>query len=296
MKVLVLGATGYVGAAIVDHLLAAGDVPVAVTRSEAATLPAGVEVRRGDLTDPATLTGLVTDDIDAVVQAATPTGDWAVDLAAIEALVAPLRGTDRAFVYTSGVWVLGATEQGDEQSPTRPITIVAGRENVERAVLDTAADGVRAVVIRPGIVHGAGGGIPGILVAWAAEQGTGRYVGAAGTRWPMVHRDDLAALDRTAIRQAPAGVILHGVTEPAVAVEELARAADLANGGAGVAETWPVTEAAAVVGEPFAEALALDQVVTAAASTELGWRPTAPDSVTDVRAYPSAKQSADDTD
>src|SRR5439155_24169038 len=110
--------------------------------------------------------------------------------------------------------------------------IVDGRDEVERTVLDAAAEDVRGVVIRPGIVHGAGGGIPGMMIGWAAEHGAGRYVGAAGTRWPMVHRDDLAELFVAAVDKARPGTILHGVTEPAVPVEDLARAADLAAGGA----------------------------------------------------------------
>ncbi|MGW4244296.1 NAD(P)H-binding protein [Nocardia sp. NPDC004722] len=57
---LVTGATGTVGRAVVDQLLAAGHPVRAVTRRpEAADLPAGVEVVRADLGDPGSLPAAV---------------------------------------------------------------------------------------------------------------------------------------------------------------------------------------------------------------------------------------------
>lgn len=54
MKVLVLGATGSVGSAVVQNLLKSGASIAALTRSadKAKNLPAGVEARIGDLNDP----------------------------------------------------------------------------------------------------------------------------------------------------------------------------------------------------------------------------------------------------
>lgn len=45
-------------------------------------------------------------------------GDAATDLAAVDALAGPLRGTGRAFIYTSGTWVHGRT--GAEPSARTP--------------------------------------------------------------------------------------------------------------------------------------------------------------------------------
>jgi uncharacterized protein YbjT (DUF2867 family) len=56
MKVLVTGATGFVGRNVVDQLIQAGANVRALTRNLAtARLPAGVEVVKGDLTEPASL-------------------------------------------------------------------------------------------------------------------------------------------------------------------------------------------------------------------------------------------------
>lgn len=216
---------------------------------------------------------------------ATPTGDEAVDAAAVDALLERLRGTGRAFVYTSGVWVLGATgdRAADEESAANAIDIVGYRPRIEQRVLAAAADGVRSAVIRPGIAYGNGGGIPALMVAWAKEHGRGRYVGPASTRWPMVHVDDLAELYGLVLERGTAGGILHGIALEAVPAAALAAAADLAAGGIGRAEPWPVEQAAQTLGLPFAQALALDQTVSGARATaELGWRPSRPYVTTDL--------------
>lgn len=66
MRVLVTGATGRVGRAVVGSLTAAG-VPVRslTRRPEAAALPANVEVVAGDLTVPESLDAALR-DVDAV--------------------------------------------------------------------------------------------------------------------------------------------------------------------------------------------------------------------------------------
>ncbi|WP_214324505.1 NAD-dependent epimerase/dehydratase family protein [Nonomuraea sediminis] len=282
MKVLVLGATGYIGSAAVRRLRRTGHevVPFVQAGGQA---EAGARV--GDLSDAASLRAAVTDDVDAVLNIATPTGDEAVDAAAVDALLERLRGTGRAFVYTSGVWVLGATgdRAADEESATDAIDIVGYRPRIEQRVLAAAADGVRSAVVRPGIAYGNGGGIPALMVAWAKEHGHGRYVGPASTRWPMVHVDDLAELYGLVLERGTASGILHGIALEAVPTAALAAAADLAAGGIGRAEPWPVEQAARTLGLPFAQALALDQTVSAARATaELGWRPSRPYVTTDL--------------
>ncbi|MFC0842432.1 NAD-dependent epimerase/dehydratase family protein [Streptomyces noboritoensis] len=284
MKVLVLGSTGYIGSAVVQRLAAEGHQVVHFMK-DASRPPTDATMVVGDLTDPASLRAAVTDDIDAVVNLATPTGDEAVDTAAVDALTERLHGTGRAFVYTSGVWVLGATGDAavDEDAPTNAITIVGYRPRIEQQVLATGGEDVRAVVVRPGIAYGRGGGIPALMTGWAREHGTGRYVGSAATRWPMVHVDDLADLFVLAVAKASAGSVLHGVAHEAVPVAALAAAADVAAGGTGRAEPWPLEQAAEAVGGPFAEALGLNQVVSGQrAVTELGWHPSRPSVLTEL--------------
>lgn len=282
MKILILGATGYIGSAAVAHLTAEGHKVVALVRP-GAEAPEGAVF--GDLTDPDSLRAAVTGDIDAVINIAPPTGDEDVDNAAIDAILERLAGTGRAFVYTSGVWVHGetSTEPVDENAPTNAIPIVGYRPRIELRVLDAAARDIRTSVIRPGIAYGKGGGIPALMVGWAREHGAGRFVGEPGVRWPMTHVDDLAALYALAVEKAPAGALYNGVAHTAVSTEALAEACDRAAGGAGVAHAWAEAEAAEVVGGPLAQALGLNQAVSGErARAELGWAPQGPDPLVDV--------------
>ncbi|MFI9405188.1 NAD-dependent epimerase/dehydratase family protein [Nocardia sp. NPDC052316] len=283
MRVLLIGASGYVGSAVAEHLSSLGHEIVTLERPGAATGASGYETRTGDLADPASLIAAVTSDIDAVVNLATPSGDVAVDAAAVTALTDPLRGTDRSFVYTSGVWVLGATDGADETTPTNPIPIVGYRPEIERQVLALADTGVRAAVVRPGIVHGRGGGIPALLVDLARKHEAPVVVADPTVVWPMVHIDDLADLFAKVIAAAPAGSVWHAISEPAVPVAELATAAGRVAGVSGATKVWPLDQARADLGELFADALALSQTVTGQAGIDqLNWAPKGPDVIADL--------------
>lgn len=215
MKVLVLGATGYIGSVLRERLAGRGHEVVALVRPKARDTAVPGEVRHGDLYEPETLKSAVTPDIDVVVHAANPTGDEEVDVAAIEALA----GGGARLVYISGVWVLGATtEAAGEDAPVNPITPSRYRTRVERLVL--------------------------------------------------------------AMEKAAPGSLFHAVAEEAVSVADVAAAA----GRTGRAVPWPLDEAGEVLGRPFAEGLALSQVVSGdLARKVLGWRPSRPGLLDDVR-------------
>ncbi|GGS80962.1 hypothetical protein GCM10010156_44690 [Planobispora rosea] len=272
------GATGYIGSAVAERLAEQGHEVVALVRPKAGetrAVPGAAEVRYGDLADPASLAGAAA-DVDVVVHATAPSGDEAVELAAIDALLAG----GAKLVYTSGIWLLGAGTS-DEDSAPDPIPLVRFRVAVERRVL-----GAGGVVVRPGIVYGRGGGIPALLVAKAAEHGRGRYVSAAGQEpaWPTVHVDDLADLYVAVVERGEPGAVFHAVGEEAVPLGAVAEAAAEAAGvtGGGV-EAWPVGEASRDLGAAFAEALALRQTVSAARTRkELGWTPSRPGLVADL--------------
>lgn len=272
MKILLLGATGYIGSVLAERLAGGGHEVVALVRPKARETAVTGEVRHGDLYEPETLKSAVTPDIDVVVHAANPTGDEEVDVAVIEALA----GGGARLVYISGVWVLGATtEAAGEDAPVNPITPSRYRPRVERLVLDAGG-----VVVRPGIVYGRGAGIPTVLAAPGQEDG--RYVHAGGPvpTWATVHVDDLADLLVLAIERAAPGSLFHAVAEEAVSVADVAAAA----GRTGRAVPWPIDEASEVLGRPFAEGLALGQVVSGdLARKVLGWRPSRPGILDDVR-------------
>ncbi|MTE15183.1 NAD-dependent epimerase/dehydratase family protein [Nocardia aurantiaca] len=286
MRILIVGATGYLGSAVAERLSNLGHEVVALVRPGETKSLDGYERRIGDLTDPGSLLPAVTPDIDAVIDVATPSGDADTDAAAIDALTRRLRGTDRVFVYTSGVWVLGATADGtaDEHSATDPIPIVGYRPMIEDQVLALAQAGIRSAVIRPGIIHGRGGGIPSLLVDLAREHDAPLIIADESVHWPMVHIDDLADLFAEVVEHTPAATIWHGVTEPAVSVRDLAIAAGRAAGVTAAPRIWPLDQARAELGAAFADALALDQSVSARATRDLlSWQPQGPSAISDIQ-------------
>ena len=266
MKVLITGGTGYIGGAVLDALVAAGHTVVAVSheaaRDEGIRARAAVAVR-GDLRDPAGLAALA-NDADAVIHAANTNGADAAesDIAATRAFVTALAGSGKPLIYTSGVWVLGATgdDAADERAPRNPIALVAWRAPLEEEVLN--APGVRGVVLRPAVVFGDDGGIPGMLA-----RGELPIVSDGTQRVPLVHVRDLADLYVRALG-APAGSVLHGIALTATVRELVGALAPSL-----VPTAISLEEARTSMG-PFADALALDQVVSSKHTRALlGWEP-----------------------
>jgi nucleoside-diphosphate-sugar epimerase len=286
MNIFLTGATGYIGSAVADALMKAGHSVTGLARSDEAAGQLrlkGVTPHRGDLTSPASLIGAV-NALDGVIHTAYA-NDGRVDQAATQAMLDALQNSGKAFVYTSGVWVLGNTgdQIADESSPLKPASPVTWRPAVERMVLDSAQRGVRPIVIRPGVVYGRGGGIPADLVKSARDNGAARYVGTGENRWALIDVDDLADLYLRAFEHAPAGTLLYAADASAHRVKEIAEAASAAVGRDGRTESWPFEEARKTLGV-YADGLVLDQRVSSAKATSmLGWRPRARGILDDLR-------------
>lgn len=217
MRVLVTGGGGFVGGAVVRRLLERGDEVRSLTRSAQPELAVlGVDVRRGDLADPAVVRGAVA-GADAVVHVAARVGDWGP---AAEFRRANVDGTRAVLdacraagvgrlVFTSTPSVVhagGSIAGGDESLPYAArydSAYPATKAVAERMVL--AADGrdLSTVALRPHLVWGPGDNhlIPGILAR--ARSGWLRLVGDGTALLDTTWIDDAArahvdALDRLA--------------------------------------------------------------------------------------------------
>lgn len=280
MQVFLTGATGYIGTAVAERLRAAGHRLAALARSDASAArleSAGLQPIRGDFSDPRSV-GSAAGGADGAISLAT-TYDPSIDGPAIDAILDALAGSNRPFIYTSGIWSHGDTggKVVDETSPPDPPELVRWRQKVEDRVLAGAEREIRSVVIRPAIVYGRGGGIPAGFIESARNQGAARYVGTGNNRWPLVHVDDLADLYLLALESAPPGTLLLGVHGPARRVREIAAAASRGAGAGGKTAAWPLAEAKQKLGG-YADALVLDQQASGRRAQELlGWRPHRPD-------------------
>ena len=290
MKVFVTGGTGYIGSAVALRLKKAGHDVSALVRSKeksAALQASGVKLVTGDLGNPAGYAAAAYGAQAFVHTAHDPASDGVEkDRKAIATARELLRGSvGGTFIYTSGIWVLGDTggELVDETCKTNPAKLVAWRVAHEQQALELANEGIRSVVVRPGIVYGgANGGIPATLFGTALKHGSAQIVGEGANHWPLVHLDDLAELYVRLVERAPAGSIFHATDASTHRLRDIAEAASRAAGKEGAVSVLPVEKARASMG-PFADALALDQKVSSdKARTELDWRPRHEDFVAEA--------------
>ena len=283
MHVFLTGATGIVGSAVLDALIKGGHQVTALVRDpeKAERLAAnGATPVIGELGTPKTYVNAVK-AADAVVHAAlggAPRG-IAVEKQGLETMLSAQTqagqadGRGRVFIYTSGVWVLGATTKAaDESAPLDPPTHTEWRPAHEEIVLSAFSAALRTVVVRPGIVYGGGRGIVAELIKDALN-GLIRVVGPGKNRWPCVYDHDLGELYVRILESPSAAGIIHATDEADEKVIDIVEAIaehvpqrpDIRN--------MPMTEARKKLGT-YADALALDQRVRSPKARALGWEPT----------------------
>lgn len=290
MRVFVTGATGFIGSALVQDLIAAGHQVLGLTRSEAgaaALAAAGAEPHHGTLQD---LEGLkrAAAACDGVVHLAfnhdfsTYQANCEDDRRVIGALGSALAGTDRPLLVTSGAGMgRGAAGQAvTEDDPPAPSAMVprAASEEAAEALL---AQGVNASVVRLPQVHDTRRqGLITYLIQAALQRGELAYVGQGANRWSAAHVLDAARLYRLALEKAERGARWHAVAEGAVPMRDIA---ETLGRRLGLPVRSIAQEDAPQHFGDFAMFAGLD---TPASSTltrqRLGWTPTGPTLVEDL--------------
>jgi nucleoside-diphosphate-sugar epimerase len=287
MRIFLTGATGYIGAAVLDALVRGGhDVTAIVRNSEKARRVAkrGAHPVIGDLSDPESYrAGADAQDgyVHTAFDARSGQGP-SIDRIVLDTILAAARRprtagasspAKRFIIYTSGVWVLGRSpEPAAEDAPINPVDHVSWRPDHEHRVMEANGEHLRTMVVRPGVVYGGGNGIVGDLFK-AAANGLVRVVGDGNNHWPLVYDRDLADLyARLAAREDAAGVY-HANDEGDERVNDIVDAIKPYLPVKPDVRHVPLEEASKKMGT-YAEALALDQVVRSPRARAIGWTPT----------------------
>ncbi|AUU90424.1 3-beta hydroxysteroid dehydrogenase [Enterobacteriaceae bacterium ENNIH3] len=284
MHVFLTGASGWVGSAVAEDLLAAGHQVTGLVRNAQkaqALVALGMQVVTGTLDDHQLLHDGAS-RADAVIHTAFNhdfsrfSENCAQDERAIQILGEALHGSDRPLLVTSGVAMIAPGRLATEND--LPFVAPAYPRRSEAAARELADKGGRAATIRLSpTVHGLGdhGFIP-ILMDLAKQTGVSAWPEDAENRWAAVHRRDAATLYRLALETGMTQAVYHAAAEEGILFRDIAQA---------------IGKHLGVPAEPrarehfgwFADFASLDM----AASSEqtravLGWNPTHPTLLADL--------------
>jgi nucleoside-diphosphate-sugar epimerase len=299
MRIFVTGATGFVGSAVVQELIAAGHTVLGLARSDAGAkslAAARAEVHRGSLEDLESLRSGA-----AAADGVVHTGfihdfskfaeNCEIDKRAIEALGSALEGSSRPLLVTSGLATVAEGRTPTEKDAPLPASPAYPRvsEATAEALLKR---GVSASVVRlPQIHNTIKQGLVTYAIAVAREKGVSAYVGDGLNRWAAAHVLDTARLYRLALEKQEAGARYHAVAEEGVPVREIAEA--IGRGLKVPVVSKSREEAAAHFG--WMGMFVGRDLIGSSVETQrrLGWHPTGPGLIADLEQMRYSETPAD---
>ncbi len=286
MRILVTGASGFIGGPTCAALAARGHEVLALVRRPGSE-PAGTHAVRGDLTDAASLERALREAApEAVIHLAAENGAQrneaklrAANVAGLEHLIAACRACDPPprVVFVSTVVTGDAHGALLTEETALPVQTAYGRSKQEGEAL-LADSGLDVTIVRPCHVYGAGGWFAEEIVARLRQPGRFAIVGRGDNRWDMVHVDDLALALALAAESGRPGEIYHCADDtPTTYREAVARTATAL--GVGAPRRIPVAVAKLAAGNgPIITVTRSARTSNAKLKAELGWEPAFPDS------------------
>ncbi len=298
VRVLVTGASGFIGGALCGALLDRGDEVAALVRRPGSA-PQGTVSVTGDLGESSGLgRALAEARPDCVVHLAAEIASqrsaekvYDVNVRGTERLVTACRefaGADPSagprIVFSSTV--VTGDAHGELLTESRPLPVETpygrAKQAGEQIVLGS---GLPAVVIRPSHVYGPGGWYAEELVARLRQPGRFAVIGNGANLWDVVHVDDVVAALILAVDAdgAPGGTFHVADDEPIRFYDFMKLTADAL--GLGSPRRIPAPLVRLIAGGN-----AVDALVRSARSSnekikrELGWKPR----------FPSARQGVPD--
>lgn len=232
-RVLVTGATGFLGKRLVEELAGSGFRVRALARKLSNTEPLwrrNVEIFYGDVADMESLQTAF-DGIDCVIHAAADTGG-----SEEEGKVSTIRGTSnildlcqrhqiRKLVYISSCSVYGVADYQDgelvteesslERFPEKRGAYSWAKLEAERLVTEAMAQGhVQAVCLRPGTIYGPGGDIYTPMMGFSAGKKFFAVIGDGSLILPFVYVDNLVQAVIACIDSQKSTGRIYNVVDP----------------------------------------------------------------------------------
>ncbi len=287
MKVLVTGATGYIGGSVADRLNALGHNVSGLVRS-ADKLPLlkkrGIEPVLGTLDDSEILAHAA-DAADAVIHAAS-----ADHPGSVVTLVSALERTGKTLIYTTGSGIVADSADGEHAGSVvfsddtyfEPVAFRRPRVAMNRFVRQAAIDkGVRSIVICPSMIYGTGRGLQPDsdqlpkLMALSKQLGAGVYFGKGLNRYSNVHIDDLVDLYALALEKALGGSFFFAENGDA-SFKDIAEMISRALGLGGKTVSLKVEDLVRQHGDAGRYGITSNSLVSAVNARRFGWSPKAP--------------------
>jgi len=231
MKVIILGASGYIGLPLAQAFVRAGHIVYGQTRSAS------------------TAKKLAAEEIIPIVSGPTDTQSWKSLLATADVIINALGGNDieaesatvlrdvtafakserpthaskLAFIYCSGTWVHGDDRVNivtDTTACTNPPALLAWRVDREQEIISSEV--LNGIVVRPGMLYGRSGSLFAPLFK-SAYEGKVVWYGRPRGRYAIIHQDDLADLVLKAAEKSylVKGCIFDAVNNTSESVDDL---------------------------------------------------------------------------
>ena len=230
MKVLLTGASGFIGSAIGKELIHRGHNVTGLIRnksSEAQILRCGMQVCHGDVTNPKSFLSNIK-KVDAVIHTAFNhnfsqyEANCKADGDFLDIIANAMIDSNKILIATSATTVAANGEISYETDSA----ISAIPRSASERFLAFRDKGIKTAVVRlPPIVHGDGDkAFMPALIALAKEKGVSAYINEGENQWCAVHRLDAARLFCDVLEDGCATNIYHGVAEPTLSFRSIAQA------------------------------------------------------------------------
>jgi nucleoside-diphosphate-sugar epimerase len=283
MKVLVTGASGFLGGAVCEELVGRGHDVHALVRREGSE-PPGTSPVAGDLTDADSLTRAVEASAPECVlhlaaEIASQRDPKKIDEANVEGtrrLIAACEAAGvRRMVFTSTVVTGDAKGAVLDEESELPVETAYGRSKQagERLLRESSLEDV---VIRPSHVYGPGGWFAEEFVNRLRQPGRFAVIGSGDNWWDVVRVEDVASACADAAERAPAGAVYHVVDDEPIRFYDFVALAATAL-GTGAPRRVPAWLARLAAGsDPIRAVTRSAKSSNARIKSELGWAPRFP--------------------